>query len=258
MHKSILIIALLLLLSPVILAEEISINSIEQIINRKYSYSYIIGGGELQFFKNNTYKISYGSEGWYWNDEGTYQTKNGKVYLYPTKCTPDQKDDQGHYKFTMGDAICSLFASHNSLDYMLGIKCVSTYNKKHLWGDNLGDDKMIFDDNTAKVPEGSKRKIKDIPVITMDMKKGATISNVKIRERPSVNSKSLQYQKGLYADDAKTFPYVPSDTDVIIIARTVNREKVENWNNYWYYVNVGTYVGVENGVWLFGEFVKIK
>jgi hypothetical protein len=31
---------------------------------------------------------------------------------------------------------------------------------------------------------------------------------------------------------------------------------VENWYNYWYYVNVGTYQDVNNGVWLFGEFVK--
>ena len=256
--KKLILLAALALLSPVILAEEIALNTIDAITGKKYSFQYIIGGGELYFNKNNTYKISYSSEGWYWEDAGTFQLQKGKIYLKPQQCSPADKDEKSHYTMTMGDGVCTLSKSDDTLDYLYSIKCVSTYNKKNLWGSNSGNDAMTFNDETSRLPAGSARNIKNVPVITMGMKKGTTTTNVKIREKPSTKAKSLKFSRGIYGDDSELKDFVPAGTELTVIARTVGREKVETWNNYWYYVNVGTHVGMDDGVWVYGEFVKFR
>jgi hypothetical protein len=44
---------------------------------------------------------------------------------------------------------------------------------------------------------------------------------------------------------------------VIVFARTEAREKVQSWNNYWYYVELDILIGGPSATrgWMYGEFV---
>jgi hypothetical protein len=84
----------------------------------------------------------------------------------------------------------------------------------------------------------------------MGMKKGVTTSAVKIRKTPEAEGEELVYFSEIFAPEQKS---VPNKTSVTIIARTLEKQTVQKWENYWYYVQVGAH----DGVWMFGEFVKI-
>ncbi len=49
-------------------------------------------------------------------------------------------------------------------------------------------------------------------------------------------------------------PAVPVNTRVMVLARTGEKDRVGKWNNYWRYVDVGG----NTGVWMYGEFVRLK
>jgi hypothetical protein len=81
-----------------------------------------------------------------------------------------------------------------------------------------------------------------------------TTTSVRIREKPSVTAKIVEFCDSPYGG-AKCLPSAPEKTTVTVIARTKEKEKVQNWNNYWYLVNLNYFF---HEVWIFGEFVKIK
>lgn len=112
---------------------------------------------------------------------------------------------------------------------------------------------MPFPVENSKIKSGTSKIYKGVPVVAMGLAKGVTTTNVKIREKPSINSRSLDYIKAPYETDA-VMQSVPAGTEVVIIARTRDRDKVQSWSNYWYLVSMG----FTTEVWMFGEFVKIK
>lgn len=89
--------------------------------------------------------------------------------------------------------------------------------------------------------------------------KRATILNaVKFRSAPDVNSKPLLFQPGDSIQGptgAKTDTLVPQ-TDITLIARSIDKVQVQQWNNYWYYVTVSG-AEIQYG-WVFGEFVNLN
>ena len=86
----------------------------------------------------------------------------------------------------------------------------------------------------------------------MGNRAGITTDNVKIRSKPSIDAASLRFQCQYPVEGNGAF--VPKATTLRIIARTIKRSKVQNWNNYWYLVNVG----LNSMVWMYGEFLKIE
>lgn len=56
-------------------------------------------------------------------------------------------------------------------------------------------------------------------------------------------------------------PFVPKGTSLSLLFKTRNKEKVKDWENYWYFVRVNTgwygHCDSENNLgWIFGEFIK--
>ena len=129
----------------------------------------------------------------------------------------------------------------NSLTYSLVIKC---------------DNGIYLRSEEYKVEEGIKGEIDGIEVISMGGKKGTTTENVRIRPKPTINSKYLEFNGGMVG----RFPYYPQGYDVVIYARTINKDNIGEWNNYWYYVELDCdTLEMESGwVWMYGEFIKIK
>ena len=118
------------------------------------------------------------------------------------------------------------------------------------------DNGIYLRSDKFKVKEGIKGRINGIEAISMGGKKGVTTENVRIRPKPTIDSKYLEYSNEIEGK----LPYYPKGWDVIIYARTLNKDKIGKWNNYWYYVElVCDSREMESGwVWVYGEFIKIK
>lgn len=103
---------------------------------------------------------------------------------------------------------------------------------------------------------GKERVVQDIPVIIID-EGGWTLDNVKVRVSPSINSKSVTFY-----DKNDSFEYIPKNRYVYVKARTKDKFKVQNWNNYWYLIQGSSFseVAVDlvqtKYVWAFGEFIR--
>lgn len=199
--------------------------------------------------KNSKYSLNVSSLGPKWRIEGTYNLSDGKLVLHPNKCLDENNDSTIDCNKTTGEAIGTLNKSDDDLYYTQYV-LFEPAKKRKLVGD-LTYFKLGLPDK--KVPEGSKRTIQDIQVTTMGMKKGTVTTNAKIRVKPSVTSKAVEYLESIYGPGS-ALEYVPAGTSLRIKARTVDKVKVNEWNNYWYCVDAGmTY-----DVWMFGEFIKIE
>jgi len=218
--------------------------------NNSFKYGTVISSGEIIFQNDGTYSIEYGSEGMNWYDKGAYSIKKDNVHLKPEVCSSHKGGDVIDCSGSMGEAVCSVQSDATSIYYYKYFVCTSQKNKNAI-STNVAS--MTCPVENSKIKAGTSKVYKGISVVTMGQVKGSTTTSVKIREKPSINSKSLEYTKELFAPDSVQ-QSVPANTEVVMIARTRDRNKVQNWNNYWYLVNVG----VMNEVWIYGEFVKVK
>ncbi|MBP7734584.1 MAG: hypothetical protein KA369_01295 [Spirochaetes bacterium] len=227
-------------------------NTIDQgfLTKKAFQYGTLISSSELKFSPDGTYTYEYGSEGVSWYNKGTYSIKGDSVLLKPDFCSTHKEGTAGDCGETMGEAYCSIRTMPDDLYYYKYFTCTSKKNKNAV---TTNDASMPFPVEQSKVKAGTSKVYKGVPVVAMGLAKGVTTTNVKIREKPSVNAKSLEYYKEIYGPGGE-FQSVPANTEVVVIARTRERDKVQSWNNYWYLVSVG----FNSEVWMFGEFVKIK
>lgn len=235
-------------------SKDIFIPDIKYLQNKKISMTCIVAGSTIEFMSDTKYKIEYGSEGWYWFNEGVYVIRDGKIYLTPTKCLESENGIKIECSDSMGEAVCELFENENSLEYLYGLRVKSIKGEKiHTSTASKRRNYIEYDIKDFPVEKGAKRVIDGIPVIVMGGISGRTNDNVKIRKKPSITAESVNYEVDLYGIDNPPQDFVPKMTEIIILARTLEKEKVHKWNNYWYYVKVG----INNGVWMFGEFINI-
>lgn len=108
-------------------------------------------------------------------------------------------------------------------------------------------------DQTSIVPAGRRTTVRGVPVLTMGSSRAKTTTRVRVRSEPNAVSKELEC--GGYGEP--TVPYADTGTKLTVLARTERREKVQTWNNYWYYADVHCFVLPVHG-WVFGEFVKFE
>lgn len=107
-------------------------------------------------------------------------------------------------------------------------------------------------DQNSNVAAGMKRSIGDVPAVTMGARSGVTTARVRVRSAPNTAAKELEC--GGYGTEP--VPYAESGTKLAVYARTESKEKLQSYNNYWYYVNVQCFVLPVHG-WVFAEFVKL-
>lgn len=129
---------------------------------------------------------------------------------------------------------------------------------------------LIFPDGTKlwdknlKVKTNSIRIIDGSESIVMGIIDGETTTNVKIRVKPDEKAEAMKYIDLIDSTDSpvgkaeKDLPSVPKGKKISILARTKDKVKVQNWNNYWYYVEISEGWGTIKNGWMFAEFVKLK
>jgi hypothetical protein len=106
--------------------------------------------------------------------------------------------------------------------------------------------------NNKPVKFGTESKIEDYNVILQGVIKGKTISNVKFRKKPNINSEIYMF---LDSFNEKNLDYVPKGTEIKIIAITKEKDNVNNIINSWYYIEVSTSHYYKRG-WVFGEYIQ--
>mgnify|MGYP000205105392 CR=1 FL=1 len=106
-------------------------------------------------------------------------------------------------------------------------------------------------------------------------KKGKVSENAKIRDEPTVNSVAREYcyatreYQGEERDNPFLIckPHLPKGKVVAVLLRTREKEKVQKWVNYWYYIryeyqrhnsSCGCPEKDSAEAWIFGEFVNHK
>jgi tetratricopeptide (TPR) repeat protein len=107
------------------------------------------------------------------------------------------------------------------------------------------------------------KKTENINFILLNNEEAFSTVNLKFRETPSIYAKNYDYHRLL-----DTYQYLPKEKQIILLARTENKYKIENWNNYWYFIDIKDYnpmvewVTLEGtdhqehrGFWVFGEFI---
>ena len=204
----------------------------------------------VKFNKNNTFITpgQYGEdltviEGKYklLNDilELEYYKYSGHIAILP----PPQGEKNPIIISNKGDLIktkCKLTTLKDSVMFQYCIQC---------------ENKKLLSRSDLLLKEGEQRIVDNIKVLTLGYKNAVAIDNVKIREKPSIESRSYKYQNGLY-DKPKEF--VPKGSSFSVLARTIDKYKINNWENYWYYVDIGGRYNEKGWVWMFGEFINLK
>jgi hypothetical protein len=93
----------------------------------------------------------------------------------------------------------------------------------------------------------------------MGLKKGTVTTNAKFRVTPSPRAREMPFinftDTGAGPAEEK-LAYIPADTSVVILARTEQKVKVQQWENYWLYLEVEEPLDQWKKGWVFGEFIK--
>ena len=200
-------------------------------------------------FKDKSYSFEYQSEGRSWYNTGNFEIKNGKVNLKTIKCLGNASPNAISLdcRDTFGHGNCYIKDTPTDINYERILRC-ETPNKKRLGWEADG---FFFPLLSNAVKVGSEKNYQGVKVLILGSKKAKTIDVVKIREAPSLQSKLVLYRPENESD--QTFPSVPKNTEIVLIARTLQMESVKEWKNYWYLIKVG----YNKSVWMFGEFIKI-
>jgi hypothetical protein len=243
------VVLITVLCSALIMAADADIDQ-NFLTKNAFNYATVISEGKAVFQKDGTYTFGYSSEGVYWYNSGNYSIIKDKVLLKPSVCSVQKDGDAVNCGETMGEAVCVIQSRPADLYFFKYFVCTSQNNRNAV---SMNVPTMPFPIQDFKTKAGTSKIFRGIPVVTMGLVKGVTTTGVKIREKPSVNAKSLEYITTMF-DPGSEQQSVPEKTDVVVIARTRDKDKVQSWNNYWFLVNVG----VLNEVWMYGEFVKIK
>ena len=216
-----------------------------------YHRDFYQGMLEVQLNADNTYSARYEAEGTYWYNSGKFKLEKGLIRLTPNVCKQfADTDEEVDCSSTLGEAKVDLIKDEYSLYYKEYLLFESRYNKE-LLVDGKANDNFLLPVPGTQVPEGETRMISKWQVITMGMKKGITISSVKIRTTPEENGEEVLYTPALFEPEQNS---VPKNVSVTLVARTTEKQTVNGKEDYWYYVQVGA----NEGVWMFGGGVKIN
>jgi hypothetical protein len=189
----------------------------------------------LMFYLDDVFKLGYASSGVVLS--GNYQViSDNEVKLYNFK-----KGNAKNIYFERDDIILKLFVNQN--DFWFSEKIAST------------DNKFTFYPLGSESEENKEYIYQGIPVYKTCGKYVSTL-NLKIRTKPNIKSKTVN-------NPTYTFPFShtkPIDlyiqgTSFEVLGRTTKKEKVYEYNNYWYLTKFYIYNGFKFG-WVYGEFIE--
>ncbi|MBN2545392.1 MAG: hypothetical protein JXB50_06325 [Spirochaetes bacterium] len=222
----------------------------ERLVNRFWSTTEILneseirawGGVHLQFNNNKTFS-AYMSKG---QDRGVrifgkYEIKGGflnlyyknKIWLAKGVIKYDPKDLKYPYYLVFQN---DLF---KAMDEILntGLKMVK-WNK--------------IKDMQTVAKEGFKIKLYEDEALSSGYKKAVTLDVLNLRSRPSITSPRIQFE----TVNGKKVYSLKKGFEIRVLARSIDKDVVEGWNNYWYYIEINNFPVSIIYAWVYGEFIK--
>ncbi|TGK77689.1 hypothetical protein EHQ19_18995 [Leptospira montravelensis] len=131
------------------------------------------------------------------------------------------------------------------------------------------DNKLVLYNKSKKVNEGLIRNFKGIEVITQGLKNASVTSNLKMREKPSKDSKSFDCFFSHLDDENlsnKEISFIPKNYMITVIAKTKTEDYIGDKKNFWYLISPisDSYNGCllknsnQKEGWVFGEYIKFN
>lgn len=228
-------------------SKEFSFNSIQ---NRGFYSSGLGHALDLVFNESGIYEFTYGSEGIYWYNKGKYTVENEKVILNAIVCKRRMDDKNSlNCSSTFGNGYCQLDKPKFNLFYSKVLACYSKNNHSPFGGN--GNNRTEFRLSEFIIPPDETIILNGISAIRMSDESALTTSDVKFREKPDVSAKNFTYLQDIYAPGLS---YIPKNTKLTVHARSFEKNKVKNWEDYWYYISTqNSFSG-----WVYGEFIMIN
>jgi hypothetical protein len=113
----------------------------------------------------------------------------------------------------------------------------------------------VFYNLRKPMEPGTEMVFQGTPVVLI-LKLAVTNDAVRVREGPSLNYDPFALR---LFDNRTSYPV---NTEVYVLGRTLKKERIGDWNNYWYLISVPTHVMTppESGLrkWAYGEFFDFK
>lgn len=138
---------------------------------------------------------------------------------------------------------CTFQVLKDHPDFEKKLKCTGTINAD------------LYKDHPK---EGTLRKIDGIDVAMMGHHKGIIKEEAFIRSAPNTGAKPSLCRLGADIGKEKPRQTLPPKHTVTVMRRTKTKVKVQNWENYWYYVNAEDDWYSSCKGWVFAEFIKLQ
>lgn len=185
----------------------------------------------------------------------SYKIEKDSLITFTINDPQSKKKILFKFKFNSGND-SPIFENHLSL-----------YNDEELYYtfSSSRDYRRIWNHNSLR-KENSEISYKKSDVVILGLKKGKVVEALKMREAPDTSSRYYLVSRS----DGKILRSLPKGTNLTIIARSKEKFKVSEWNNYWYLVRPtfdvsdsiifeGDEVALDPDwvdFWVYGEFVK--
>jgi hypothetical protein len=115
-------------------------------------------------------------------------------------------------------------------------------------------------DLNSRGPAGRSISIGGVKAVTMAMRKGEITKNAKFRTGPSPTAKEMSFERFKESGemDTEKIAFLPAKTPIVILARTERKVRVQQWENYWFYVEAEEPIDQWKQGWVFAEFIKVE
>ncbi len=155
------------------------------------------------------------------NMEGTYRIEGKKLHY---TLTGENSSNCGSIDMKRLKGICTFQILKDHPDFEKKLKCTGT----------IGSDPELYKDHPK---EGTLRKIDGMEVALMGHRKGIISEDAFIRSAPNTGAKPIECRLGSDIGKEKPRHTLPPKHTVTVMRRTKTKVKVQNWENYWYYVD---------------------
>ncbi len=118
----------------------------------------------------------------------------------------------------------------------------------------VSDTGYSFWNNSSFVPDGDVRKIDGIEIIISRIDNCGLKYDIKVRMGPGTDYESSNFY---FEANELALPYLPKNRKVNVFGRTLNKEKISNWNDYWYYceLKIGLHDQGPRHGWIYGALL---
>ena len=195
-------------------------------------------GQWIEFRDDMTYTL-YSNTPFGTSIKGAYQINGNRVVTYPEMQT--LRTEMESREYIPSDLIA--FAQEWIL--LSNTSDMAGYRRRL-----VGEGGTVFWDRSSFVEPGRQKSVNGINMVTVEKSSCFIGSNTNLRTGPG-----LGYEKQEISRSGVNYPFLPRDSKVILIGRSLRKEAVDGMNDYWFYVDTLCHPIEDSGPefgWIYG------